>query len=341
MRETIPAPLAGASRLLDLAFAFRGSKALLTAVELGLFAVLAERPLDTGSLSRRLGLHPRGAADFFDALVALGVLRRDEGGLYANTQETSQFLDPAKPEYLGHALYRVGTRVFGNWNSLTVALRTGRPQSGAFGTSGYSGLYADDGALETFLRAMTGTSLIFARALALNFDWDRYRTIIDIGTAEGCVPVQIARAHPHLSGGGYDLPAVGPFFAGYVARHGLANRVHFYPGDFHQDPLPPADVLVMGRVLHNWGLPIKLMLLRKAYAALPKGGALIVCEALIDDARQASSEALLASLHMLIETKEGCEASGADYMRWLADAGFKDVQIRHLGCPQLAVIATK
>jgi O-methyltransferase domain len=235
----------------------------------------------------------------------------------------------------------VSTRVYGNWNSLTAALRTGQPQSGSFGTSGYSGLYAESGALETFVRAMTGTSRTFARALALSFPWHRYRTIIDIGTAEGCVPVEIARAHSHLTGGGYDLPAVEPSFTRYVGQHGLSDRLRFYGGDFHREPLPSADVLVMGRILHNWGLPVKAMLLRKAYAALPRGGVLIVCEALIDDARRAATDALLASLHMLIETQEGFEASGADYSRWLADAGFQDVRIQHLGCMQSAIIGFK
>lgn len=333
--------LAVPTHILDIAFAFRRSKTLLTAVELGLFAALAEQPREAKSLAQHLGLHGRGAEDFFDALVALGLLVRDVGGRYANTAESARFLDPSKEDYIGHALHRVSTRVYSNWNSLASALRTGQPQSGAFGAGGYGALYADASGLEAFLRAMTGSSLMFARALAVTFPWKQYGRVVDIGSAEGCVPVQIARAHPHMIGGGFDLPAVEPWFTRYVERNGLSHRLLFHAGDFHRDPLPSADVMVMGRVLHNWSLPVKKMLLSKAHESLPQNGALIICETLIDDARQTVSDALFASLHMLIETADGFEATGAEYTDWLEATGFRDVHILKLGCAQSAIVGVK
>src|SRR5215216_6886907 len=86
--------------ILELGFAFWGSKTLLSAVELGIFSELAEAGgLDDETLRQRLGLHPRSATDFFDALVALGMLER-ENGRYANTAATELFLDRAKPSYI-------------------------------------------------------------------------------------------------------------------------------------------------------------------------------------------------------------------------------------------------
>jgi len=65
--------------ILQLGFAFWGSKTLLSAVELGVFSALADAgPLDGEALRERLGLHPRSATDFFDALVALGMLERED-----------------------------------------------------------------------------------------------------------------------------------------------------------------------------------------------------------------------------------------------------------------------
>jgi len=171
---------------------------------------------------------------------------------------------------------------------------------------------------------MTGISMGDAHVLADKFPWDRYKTIIDIGTAEGCVPVQVATRHPHLSGGGFDLPPAGPIFEKHVASFGLADRLRFYPGDFFSDPLPSADVLVMGHLLHDWSLDEKLLLLRKAYDALPGGGALIVYESIIDDDRRSNTFGLLMSLNMLIETQDGSDYTGADCQSWMSEVGFRD-----------------
>src|SRR5262245_21583025 len=146
-----------------------------------------------------------------------------------------------------------------NWDRLCRALITGESQS-ALGTKDYSEFYADERTQQIFLEGMSASSLIAARSLAAQFPWSRYRTFIDIGMAQGCVPVEIARAHPHLRGGGFDLPEIGPAFTSYVASQQLSDRLTFYPGDFFTDPLPQADVLIMGRILHNWGVSSRVAL---------------------------------------------------------------------------------
>lgn len=102
--------------ILRLGYAFRGSKVLMSAVELDLFTELATAPLNGETLRMKLGLHRRGARDFFDALVALGMLER-ESGTYRNTPETDFYLDRNKPSYIGgysilptSASIRYGTR---------------------------------------------------------------------------------------------------------------------------------------------------------------------------------------------------------------------------------------
>jgi O-methyltransferase domain len=165
--------------------------------------------------------------------------------------------------------------------------------------------------------------------------------LIDIGCAEGCVPVQVALAHPHMSGGGFDLAPVEPLFDEYVATAGLSERLRFFTGDFFADPLPNADVLVMGRILHDWDLDEKRLLLEKAYAALPEGGALIVYESIIDDDRRENAFGLLMSLNMLIETPGGFDYTGADCQAWMKDAGFSDTYVRHLVGPTSMVVGIK
>jgi hypothetical protein len=329
-------------KIMQLGLGFWGSKTLLSAVELGLFTELAKRAMSAEAIAERLNLDPRALRDFLDALVSLRMLERNAGGLYSNAPEADMFLDRAKPSYIGGMLEMANTRLYPFWGSLTEALRTGRPQNEAkSGGNFFEALYADPERLEEFLSAMTGLSLGAARAISQKFPWSDYRTFIDIGGAQGGVPVQVALAHTHLTGGIFDLPAVGPVFEKYVARHGLSDRLRFYAGDFFNDPLPQADVLVMGHILHDWDMGEKRMLLKKAFEALPAGGALIVHEALIDDERRENTFGLLMSLNMLIETPGGFDYTGADCSQWMREAGFRETKVEHLVGPDSMVIGIK
>jgi hypothetical protein len=329
------------ARIAQLGQGFRETKALHSAVELGVFVALAEGPLDLGALRARIGIHPRGARDFFDALVALGLLERDANGRYANVRAAERYLVPGSPTYIGGLLDHIRVHEYPVWNFLTRALQTGEPQSPAGAVGLYPALYADPAALDTFVGGMSSGSALVAEALTAKFPWQRYRTLIDVGSAEGCVPVQIAQRHSHIVGGGFDLPAVAPKFESYVRAHGLSHRLQFHPGDFLTDELPASDVLVMGRVLHNWDLPTKRMLLSKAHEALRSGGALIVYERLIDDARRENAAGLLASLNMLVMTAGGFDYSGADCIGWMREAGFRDMRVESLTADQSMIVGIK
>jgi precorrin-6B methylase 2 len=330
--------------IMQLGTAFWGSKTLLSAVELGVFSELAVAgTLDGEALRERLGLHPRGARDFFDALVALGMLERDDGR-YANTPATELFLDRAKPSYMGSFLEMANARIYSAWGSLTEGLRTGLPQNEVEVKGGedfFEVFYADPVRMAQFARAMTGANTLIAPAIAAKFPWRDHRSVIDIGCAEGAVPVQIALAHEHITGGGFDLPALEPIFDTYVADFGLGERLSFTAGDFFTDPLPQADVLVMGHILHDWDLTEKRMLLHNAYDALPTGGALIVYDPIIDDERRGNAFNLLSSLNLRITTTGGFEYTGADCRAWMREAGFRESYVEHLVGPESMVVGIK
>ena len=328
------------ANIFKLGFGFWESKTLLSAVELGLFTELAKGPADLADLSRRLGLHDRAARDFLDALVALKMLDREDGR-YSNTADTDLFLDRGKPSYVGGLLEMANSRSCGSWGFLTEALKTGRNQNEAKDSGDAFAFYADPDRLRGFLAAMSGISLGAAQAIAAKFPWKDYKTFVDIGTAQGMVPVTIARAHNHLSGAGYDLPEVKPVFEEFIAQHGMRDRVKFLSGNFFTDSLPTADVLIMGHILHDWDLSQKHMLLEKAYAALPKGGALIVYEAIIDDERRQNAFGLLMSLNMLIESPGGFDFTGADCQAWMREAGFAQTRVEPLTGADSMVVAIK
>jgi hypothetical protein len=185
---------------------------------------------------------------------------------------------------------------------------------------------------------MTGLSRGANMAIAKQFPWTQYRSFVDVGTAQGDLAVQVALAHPHLTGTGFDLPEVGSIFEEYAAQTGVADRVRFVPGDFFTDALPSTDVVMMGHILHDWDLNEKLLLLRKAYDALPQGGALIVYEAVIDDERRSNTFGLLMSVNMLIETPGGFDYTGADCRAWMSEVGFSDSYVQHLAGPDSMVV---
>jgi O-methyltransferase domain/Dimerisation domain len=327
--------------ILQLGLGFWASKTLLSAIELGLFTELAKGPRTKEDLQTSLGLHGRSAADFLDALVALGMLER-KGRKYRNTPATNLFLDRTKPTYVGGMLEMANTRLFGFWNSLTEGLKTGMPQNEAkHGGNLFETLYGDPQRLKGFLSAMTGISLGSANAIARKFPWKKYKTFVDVGGAQGGVAVQIALAHKHVTGANFDLPVVGPIFEEYVRSFKLQERLKFVAGDFFKDPLPQADVLIMGHVLHDWNLEEKKALIAKVYSALPKGGAYIVHEAIIDDDRRKNAFGLLMSLNMLIESPGGFDYTGANCRGWMKQAGFRKTQVVPLVGPDSMVIGIK
>jgi O-methyltransferase domain/Dimerisation domain len=334
--------------IMQLGLAFWGSKTLLSAIELGVFTELAQRPLGLAELTERLKLHPRSARDFFDALVSLGMLKREgdregEPQIYLNTEATDLFLDKNKLSYVGGLLEMANERTYPYWGALTEGLRTGLPQN-EIKTSGagvFESIYGNPERLRLFLGAMTGISMGASQAIAQKFPWMNYQTVVDVGGAQGGLLVQLCLAHSHLSGTNFDLAVVGPVFADYVSAHGLNDRLRFQAGDFFNEPLPRADVITMGHILHDWNLEEKRMLLGKAYEALPDGGALIVFEALIDDERKQNAFGLLMSLNMLIETPGGFDYTGKDCTEWMREAGFRETRVEHLAGPDSMVVGIK
>ncbi|MFD9674297.1 methyltransferase [Streptomyces sp. NPDC059981] len=330
--------MTSAQPVVDLMWAHWKTKTMLSALELGVFTQLADGPLASGERAGRAGVDDRVADDFFDALVALGLLEK-QAGSYANSPASMEYLDPAKQEaYLGGSFL---ARSPGMADDLTRVLRTGEALGGATtGRDYYASLYAA-GSVRSFQRDMTALSIDSARAIAESFPWERYRSLADIGCAEGALSTRVLLRHPHLTATGFDLAPTREGFLAYTEGHGLSGRQTFREGDFFTDDLPRADVIVLGHVLHNWGLEEKRLLLRKAYEALPPGGAVLVYETLIDDERRDNAIGLILSLIMHMEVPQGFDYTGADCTGWMRDCGFTDTRVQHLAGPESMVVGIK
>jgi hypothetical protein len=334
------------SLIMQIGLSFRPAKTLLSAVELDLFTLLGCGELTGPSIAERLGLRSRAVYDFLDGLVALRLLERHgqgEAGRYRNTPETALFLDRNSSAYIGGRLEMANARSYRFWGGLTDALRTGRPQNESkdTGHSLFVELSRDPARLELFLRAMVGTSRANFRALAAKFDFSRYQSVCDVGGATGELSIILAQRYPHLRCTNFDLPVVEPVAIRTIEQANLSHRIRAVSGDFFTDPLPPADVITMGMILHDWNLVRKQQLITAAYKALPRGGAFIVIEHLIDDDRRENVDGLMMSLQMLIEFGDGFDYTGADFRSWCTDAGFESVEVLALGGSASAAIAYK
>ena len=334
------------SHIMQVGMGFWPSKTVLSAVELELFTRLGSESMTADELREALGLHPRAVPDFPDTLAALGLLQRDGDGTdsrYRNTTESAAFLDKRSPTYIGGILEMANARLYGFWGDLTEALKTGKPQNEIkyTGKPMFEELYSEPARLEQFMKAMQGISAGSFHALAEKFDFSRYETVCDVGGATGQLCMVLAGRHPHLRLTTYDLPVVAPIAERAIAEAGVSDRVSVASGDFFADPLPKADVITMGLILHDWNLDRKLQLISAAYDALPKGGAYIIIENLIDDARRENAFGLMMSLNMLIDFGDAFDFTGAAFGGWCREVGFCEVEIMPLTGPASAGIAYK
>ena len=334
------------SKIMQIGMGFWASKTLLTAVNMGLFTHLAKEELSGNDIKEKLGLHDRGLYDFLDILVALGFLKRNgikETSMYSNAEDTDLFLDKNKPSYVGGMLEMANNRLYPFWNDLEEGLKTGKPQNETKrgGAPIFEALYADEQKLREFLKAMGGIQMGNFMMFSKTFDFSNYKTHCDVGGAGGHLASQVAMNNTHMNCVSFDLPPVEPVAMENINMMGLSDRVSSQSGDFLNEDLPKADVITMGNILHDWGINDKKILIKKAYDALPQGGALVVIESIIDDNRSENAFGLMMSLNMNIETPEGFDFSASDFDIWAKECGFTQTSVMPLTGPSSAVIAIK
>jgi hypothetical protein len=334
------------SHIMQIGMGFLASKTLLTAVKLELFTHLAIRPLTAKEIKYEICLNERGLYDFLDTLVALGFLQKTGNkstAVYTNSPDSDQFLDKNKLSYIGGMLEMANNRLYGFWGFLEEGLRTGKPQN-EFRTGNvpiFEEMYKDPDKTREFMNAMSGIQIGNFVKFATEFDFSRYNTLCDIGGALAVLSAQVATHNPHMKCTSFDLAPVAPIALENLSKLGLASRVKIHTGDFFKDSFPKADIITMGNILHDWGIRDKKMLIRKAYEALPEGGAFVAIESIIDNERRENAFGLLMSLNMLIETAEGYDYTAADFDEWTREAGFRETSVMPLTGPSSAAIAIK
>jgi hypothetical protein len=334
--------------IMQIGTGYWASKILLSAVNFQIFTTLAERrAMSAKDIKSQLDLKctDRNVYDFLDTLTGIGFLNRDgllETAVYSNTVDTDFFLDKKKPTYIGGLLEMLNNRLYGFWGNLEEGLRTGLPQNEAKnGGNLFEALYADADVLKEFINAMSGIQMGAFMGFAQKFDFSNARTLVDIGGSAGLLSLMVARHQAHMNCISWDLPAVAPIASETIARFQLEDRVKTANGDFFKDEFPKADLIVMGNILHDWDEETKLMLMQKAYEALPEGGCFVAIESVIDNDRRKNVFGMMMSINMLIETGTGFDYTFDDFNGWAKAVGFKSTSLLPLAGPTSAAIACK
>ncbi|HET7116257.1 MAG TPA: methyltransferase [Hanamia sp.] len=343
------APQLNPEHIMQIGMGFWASKTLLAAIDFNLFTLLDDGPLSGSVIQNKLKLNDRNLYDFLDTLVALGFLQREgiyESSLYSNTPETGFFLNKNKPAYLGGILEMANHRLYKYWGDLEEGLTTGLPQNeikyaASESENQFDKIYSTPESLREFLSAMTGIQLGAFMSFAKQFDFSNYKTLTDAGGALGALCAQVALNNPEMHCTVFDLPSVKPLAEEYINKLKLSDRVDVKAGDFFKDALPKSDVIVMGNILHDWNEDEKLQLFKQAFDALPKGGAFVCIEAIIDNDRSKNAFGLMMSLNMLIETKGGFDFTFNDFDTWAHQTGFTSTEWLPLAGPTSAAIAYK
>jgi predicted O-methyltransferase YrrM len=320
--------------LMQLATGFWAFKTLAAAGELSLFTRLSGTKGTTpGELARELGIDERPAEMLLTGSAALGLLRKEDGR-YRNTPLSDEFLVRGKRYYFGGLVQMFDKRLYPGWGKLTEAIRTNRPTTWDPDTQESLFEGEDPAMLALFWEAMHSLSTFTARVLGQAVDFSRFRRLLDVGGGSGAYDIELCLRYPNLRATVYDLPFVAEIAAANVAAAGLSDRVGIRGGDFFADPAFPEghDAILLSMILHDWSEAKDREILRRCYEALPRGGAVIISELLVNDEKTGPAPAALMSLNMLIET-EGRNYTAAEYASWLADIGFGDVQVVSFEAP--------
>ena len=331
------------SPIIDLIDAFRRSKAMFTAVRMGVFDRLERGPEKLDVLAAEPAASPDGLERLLDGCVGLGLLEKHSDGRYANTSLSSAYLRRSSPQsMIGYILYSDEV-LFKMWANLADAVREGSHRwRQTFGTDGplFDQFFSNAEKMRTFLLGMHGFGVLSSPRVVAAFDLSRFHRLVDLGGATGHLALAAGERYPQLRAAVFDLPPVVEFAREQVALSPAADRVELIAGDFFADDLPEADLFALGRILHDWSEGKIRRLLRKIFERLPVGGGLLIAEKLLAADKSGPTGAHMQSLNMLICT-EGKERTLEEYTALLSAAGFREVRGKLTGAPVDAVLAIK
>lgn len=300
---------------------YRGAKAVFVAVELDVFRALALTDGGVSAVARRVKASRRGVEILLDALAALGFIVKSRGR-YRLTAFSRAWLHPDGERSLTNNL-RYQELLSPAYAGMTETIRAGRPRQGLPRLLSRRPDFVRD-----YIRGMADISRRPAAELARALDLSKCSKMLDVGGGPGTFSLACLARAPRLRGTILDLPETLRIARGLIRRTPYARRVELRAGDYHRAAFGRADfdLALLSHVTHDEGVEQNRALLRKACAALKKGGQVVVHDFMTTKDRTGPLFPALFSLHLLSYTDHGRTYSEAEYRDWLAAAGFKAIR---------------
>ncbi|TWF93877.1 methyltransferase [Saccharopolyspora dendranthemae] len=314
--------------LLDLTTGFMRFKTFAAAVELDVFSRLSDgREVTAQEFATTIGLQQRPADILLPALVALGLLDKD-GEKYRNSAVAEEFLVKGRPYFFGGFVQFYDRGLYPGWEQLVNSLRTNR--SMFVDPEKQDTVFApNDFMMNFFWEAMHSLAGYTGKALGEVYDFGAHRALLDVGGGSGGIPIELCQTVPGLTAGVYELPHVCPVIEKKIGEAGLDGVISALPGDFNTDEVLPGgyDAMLLSQVMHCGGEESNRALLDKCFTALEPGGAVLICELLLNPDRTGPANAAVMGLNMLVSHPGGQNYSEAEYRDWLSGAGFVDIDV--------------
>jgi 3-hydroxy-5-methyl-1-naphthoate 3-O-methyltransferase len=331
---------------------FWASKALMSAVELGLFTKLSGgKQMMLKELQQALEMEARPTDVFTSALASLGLLqvtKKDYGErLFANSPVSEMFLDKSKESYMGDIISMFDKRLYKAWHKLVESLQTNKPVNAADG-GGAESIFDQAKSkqaveeIQKFTHAMHGVSIGPAMQLPKVYDFSKHSRMMDIGGGSGVYAIQVVKANPHMIATVIDLEAVCQVAEQYIKSYNLEDKIKTKPLDFFKEDIPKGyNVAFLSLILHDYSEEKGIGLLKKIYDGLANDGVVVISEWLLNDEKTGPAASALMGLNMIVETYGGKNYSYAEIVDMLNQAGFKRTEKRPLAGPAEIVIGYK
>lgn len=331
------------SGIVELLDGFKASKAMFTAVSLGIFDRLHKSAASCRELAADLDCAEHALERLLGFCASKELIVQDDQGRWRNTPASDRYLRIESPDTLAGYVLCADRMQFRLWAHLEDAVREGTNRwEQEFGRKDgvFDHFFKTKEDKEIFLRGMNGFGRISSPLAVAAFDLSGYRRMADLGGATGHLVIAACRRYPQMTACVFDLPSVTPVAQRAIAEEGLTERIDTVDGDFFKDDLPEADIYGFGRILHDWSDEQVRFLLKKTYDSLPAGGAVIICEHILNERKDGPATALLQSMNMLV-VAEGRERSASEYEALVREAGFKEFEFQVTGGPVDAMLAVK
>jgi len=310
------------AELMETVNAFRMSRLILTAFELGIFDHLSGTSLTSSALAAKICTDPRATDRLLNALAGTGLVHLENGN-FSNSGFSEKFLVHTSPfflEGLGHSV-----SLWKTWNTLTDAVKAGHAVADIVQNDIN---HRGNAWIEPFIAAMHARGIAQGKELAALLDLSATFRVLDVGGGSGAFTFAFIEKNPAIKGVIFDLPNVVPVTQKYIDKAGYNGVVTTLMGDYLHDDLGTGfDLVLMSAIIHINNPAENRLLIRKGAEALKEGGQLVIIDHVMNDDRTEPFAGAMFTLNMVAGTKHGDTYTEQELREWMRDAGLAEVRL--------------